>query len=191
MKKYLYLVMKKKKMPKWLKWWYLKDTSRLPKEYQEVEYIESTGTQYIDTGIPSTRYITANLDMQFTEQSSSSMIIIAWSTGAGRWFGKGSFNTYSAGTDAVSDIDCLIRKEIEVTFTNSNITFVIDGTTYSKTATSSQSNGYIMFAGRNVSTGVSFYSKAKLYKATIQENGSTIMDLVPCYRKIDNVVRTL
>ncbi len=161
------------------------EKKRLPVEYQEVEYIESTGTQYIDTGISSTRYITAHLDMQFTEYSSSSMIIIAWSTGAGRWFGKGGLNTYSAGNDAVSDIDCLTRKEIEVTFTNSDITFVIDGTTYSKASTSSQSITYTMFAGRNVKSGVSYYSSAKLYKATIQENGLTIRDFIPCYRKID------
>ena len=39
----------------WLKKQYLmhnpKKSSRLPSEYQEVEYIESTGTQYIDTGL--------------------------------------------------------------------------------------------------------------------------------------------
>lgn len=166
-----------------------KDVYTLPGEYQEVEYIESTGTQYIDTGIASTRYITATLDMQFTKQSSSTMIIIAWSTGAGRWFGKGSSNTYSAGNNAVSDIDCLTRKEIEVTFTNSNITYVIDGTTYSKSAAaSSQSITYTMFAGRNVNTGISYYSRAKLYKAVIQENGNTIMDFVPCYRKADGEI---
>lgn len=166
-----------------------KNINRVPNEYQEVEYIESTGTQYIDTGIASTRYITATLDMQFTKQSSSTMIIIAWSTGAGRWFGKGSSNTYSAGNNAVSDIDCLTRKEIEVTFTNSNITYVIDGTTYSKSAAaSSQSITYTMFAGRNVNTGISYYSRAKLYKAVIQENGNTIMDLVPCYRKADGEI---
>lgn len=158
----------------------------LPAEYQEVEYIESTGTQYIDTGIASTQYITAHLDMQFTEYSSSSMIIIAWSTGAGRWFGKGALNKYGGGTGAVSDVDALLRKEIDVFFTSSTTGFTIDGVTYSKAVTSSKSNGYTMFAGRNVSTGVSYYASAKLYKATIQENGVTIRELVPCYRKSDN-----
>lgn len=161
------------------------EKKRLPVEYQEVEYIESTGTQYIDTGIASTRYITASLDMQFTEYSSSSMIIIAWSTGAGRWFGKGGLNTYSGGNDAVSDVDALLRKEIEVFFTPSTTGFTIDGVTYSKAVTSSKSTGYTMFAGRNVNTGVAFYASAKLYKATIQENGVTIRDFIPCYRKID------
>lgn len=158
----------------------------LPVEYQEVEYIESTGTQYINTGIASTQYITANLDMQFTEYSPSSMIIIAWSSGAGRWFGKGGLNTYSGGDNAVSDVDALLRKEIEVFFTPSTTGFTIDGTTYSKATTSSQSNGYTLFAGRNSKNNMSSYASAKLYKATIQENGETIRDLVPCYRKIDN-----
>ena len=163
------------------------EIARLPKEYQEVEYIESTGTQYIDTGISSTRYITAHLDMQFTEYSSSSMIIIAWSTGAGRWFGKGGLNTYSSGDGAVSDVDALLRKEIEVFFTPSTTGFTIDGVTYSKAVTSSKSTGYTMFAGWNSKNGISYYSKAKLYKATIKENETTIMDLVPCYRKSDKV----
>lgn len=163
--------------------------TRLPDEYQRVEYIESNGTQYIDTGIANTRYITAHLDMQFTEYSSSSMIIIALGTGAGRWFGKGSSNTYSAGNDAVSDIDALLRKEIDVTFTNSTISFTVDGVTYSKSTTSSKSIGYILFAGRSASSNVAnYYASAKLYEATIQENGETIRDFVPCYRKSDGVI---
>ena len=161
---------------------------RLPGGYQEVEYIESTGTQYIETGIASTQYITAHLDMQFTQHSSSSMIIIAWSTGAGRWFGKGGLNTYSAGNDAVSDIDALTRKEIDVFFTQETTGFVIDGVTYSKAITSSKSDGYTLFAGRNVSSGVAYYANAKLYKATIQENGETIRDFIPCYRKSDGEI---
>ena len=37
--------------------------SRLPSEYQEVEYLESTGTQYINTGhIPSTKFV---IDVDF------------------------------------------------------------------------------------------------------------------------------
>ena len=164
------------------------EIARLPKEYQKVEYIESTGTQYIDTGISSTRYITAHLDMQFTQYSSSSMVIIAWSSGAGRWFGKGGLNTYSGGDNAVSDVDALLRKEIEVFFTPSTTGFTIDGVTYSKAVTSSKSTGYTMFAGWNSKNGISFYASAKLYKATIQENEITIMDLVPCYRKSDGEI---
>lgn len=160
----------------------------LPAEYQKVEYIKSSGTQYINTGISTTRYVTVRLDMQFTVSASSSKIIIASSTGAGRWFGMGSLGTYGAGTGANSDIDGLLRKEIFVNFTASGISFTIDGVSYSKATSSSPSTAYTMFAGRRTGSSMSFYASAKLYKATFQENGETIMDLIPCYRRLDNVV---
>ena len=42
-------------------------TPRLPNEYQEVEYIQSTGTQCIDTGIPLNQY--RKCEMEFSTTS--------------------------------------------------------------------------------------------------------------------------
>ena len=161
----------------------------LPNEYQKVEYIESTGTQgkqYIDTGISPTRFITVSLDMEFTEHSSSSMVIVAWSTGAGHWFGQNS-NVYSAGNGAVSSVDALNRKLIDVTFNENSLSYTIDNNTFSKASSASSSISYTLFAGRNTKTGMSYYSKAKIYEVTIKENDKIIMHLIPCYRKSDNV----
>ena len=43
----------------------------LPDAYQEVEYIESTGTQYIDTGLVLTSGVEFSLEYQYTENASS------------------------------------------------------------------------------------------------------------------------
>ena len=162
--------------------------SALPAEYQEVEYIKSSGTQYINLGISGSLSIIAYLDMQFTVTASSSKIVIASSTGAGRWFGMDSSGNYGAGSGASSNINGLLRKEIMVNFTSSDISFTIDGINYSKTTTSSPSTTYTMFAGKRSGSSMSFYASAKLYKATIQQNSETIMELIPCYRKADDVV---
>ena len=46
-------------------------TPRLPNEYQEVEYIESTGTQYIDTGVNADYKLSLKFNAQVTDISST------------------------------------------------------------------------------------------------------------------------
>lgn len=51
MNKYLYAI-KKLNTTSWIKWWLEnKKVTVLPKGYTRLNYIESTGTQYIDTGV--------------------------------------------------------------------------------------------------------------------------------------------
>lgn len=45
---------------------------RLPRGYRRVEYLESTGTQYIDTGVYGTEHHGAELKYQITTKSGSS-----------------------------------------------------------------------------------------------------------------------
>ena len=49
-------------------------TPRLPNEYQEVEYIQSTGTQYIDTGVAPTNKTNIKLDIDFISGESDRWI---------------------------------------------------------------------------------------------------------------------
>jgi hypothetical protein len=48
---------------------------RLPSEFQEVEYIQSTGTQYIDTGVLDSRYLTYDLKLKLNNTEQDSNII--------------------------------------------------------------------------------------------------------------------
>ena len=51
----------------------------LPDEYQQVEYIESTGTQYIDTNLNAQqhKYITVEIEGKYTELKSNQKIFCA------------------------------------------------------------------------------------------------------------------
>ena len=47
---------------------------RLPSAYQEVEYIQTTGTQYIDTNFVITKDTEVNIDVQLTSYSTQDRI---------------------------------------------------------------------------------------------------------------------
>ena len=50
------------------------ETHNLPQEYQEVEYLESTGTQYLDTGFtPIDDYYEFELDLSLTSDSGTAL----------------------------------------------------------------------------------------------------------------------
>ena len=60
----------------------------LPSDYQLLDYIESTGTQYIDTGIIGTTTLEVLTDMMWTDITGKSTLI-------GGYGGGGSYSSYS------------------------------------------------------------------------------------------------
>ena len=60
-------------------WWNIKSAQRLPTGYTELEYIESTGAQYIDTGVLPTNNIGVSIKYAFTELSAQKYIFGSYS----------------------------------------------------------------------------------------------------------------
>ena len=160
---------------------------RLPQEYQEVEYIESTGTQYIDTEVTGTTTsgLTTYLDAQGTSKALSSNVLFSANGGAnaGQWFGFG--NTWSSGTGAISDVSYDTRIQVNVTF-GTKVEYTLNGVTYSRNGSIGSGTSKI-FHG-NAGGGNIFYCNAKLYSCKIWNNNILVRDLIPCYRKSDNVI---
>ena len=72
----------------------LNTTSRLPSGYTEVEYLESTGTQYIDTGVDNnTNSIKLYTTIQVTVPASASAYALGYYTN-----NQGQFFLYRSGT---------------------------------------------------------------------------------------------
>lgn len=62
----------------------------LPSGYVELEYLESSGTQYINTGIVPKSTTRVVIDFSYTEAPSSSMAASGWVSGGKQfWFGIG------------------------------------------------------------------------------------------------------
>ena len=167
-------------------------------KYQEVEYLESTGTQYIDTGFKpndNTRIVLKAKAKILNDNSShwwygvrKSSAVDAFgfmsqvsNTKVTIWFGTKSVN-HEFGTSLLN--------EIVVIDQNKNITSLEyqDGTseivTNGKIAFSSDYNlfiGSINLGGSPASAAASF--NGSIYGCKIYDNGIIVRDLVPCVNK--------
>ena len=67
MSKFLYPIKNLEIMP-WIKYWLLKKTEggKLPTEYQQVDYIEGKGSQYINSNFIANQDTRCILDMEYT-----------------------------------------------------------------------------------------------------------------------------
>ena len=167
--------------------------SRLPSGYTELEYIESTGTQYIDTGYRPNPETGVKVDFQYTDltqqqsvfavygdnsNSSSfsyslyinylSNLAYAYTNGAGNWQNTG----IAANTDRhIWEFNC-IKKLWDLDSGNFN---ALQGS-----ATNTAINSMCLMASKNVDNTVSYYGNIKLYSFEIYEYGVLLKKFIPC-----------
>lgn len=164
--------------------------NRLPGEYQEVEYIESTGEQYISINMYGTEKTRIVIDATITKTSvvtqlcgnlvdtskAISFNLIETSTAITR-FGNKSTSGLAYN---------YVTSDIRTLFDLSNDGYYIDGINrWTPNSSDFTTGGHLrIFAASNSSNK----AIGKLYSAKIYENGVLVRDMIPCYRKSDNVV---
>lgn len=163
--------------------------SRLPDQYQEVEYIESTGTQWLDTGVTIN---TATDEVEFIFQNTESEVY-KWFFGEhdnNARFGMGSGDgtnkrnvAYGASTYKVTDKQMYDTRHTFVA--NENGVFLDDAKVANFSSFVSTSTLYLF--NLNLSGG-NYVSDAKCWGYKHKRNGSLIRNLIPCYRKSDGKV---
>ena len=169
--------------------------SILPEDYQAVEYIESTGTQYIDTGIENNN-ITVIISAQFLETPSSGNVNIYGrytnlqnrdylGVYGGKWL-LGYAGTYTTiGTADTQQHTFKIESSVL-----EGVKFLVDDTLlfdYKNKLNYSTNSSALLFATSNNGTATDM-SKSRIYSCDIYENEILIRYFVPCYRKSDNVI---
>ena len=159
----------------------------LSSSYTCVEYIESSGTQYIDTGIAhsSSKKIVLAMDLAYTTVDPTNQIMgFSGSGGCGIGLAKSSW--WEIGTTAVAGT----RYSVEFGVDGTSVYRIIDGTTYSKTrsATSFTSNLFLMAAHTSASNAtLNYYCSCKLYGAKVWVDDVLVRDFVPCINSSDAV----
>ena len=164
----------------------------LPSEYTQVDYIESSGTQYIDTGVNADN----KLDIKYTLEKTSSIV-----SGA-IYNDNGNYTRYHIGTNnnkysffilnnsiftTIPD-DTNVKHEFYIKATNRTI--LADGVTYEMPealATDTSLNFWIFRRNSN-STNLRSYSSFRLYSCSMYYNNELVRDFIPCYRNSDNEV---
>lgn len=162
----------------------------LPDEYQRVEYVEGTGTQYIDTGI---KFIKGPYKMDFkfyrNDNSGKDMSIFGQRT-------LGKFvNTYSTyyetvfGTTAAGTL--LLNQDVHMVIDSSSGIYqngikILNN--YSNNDRSSDYSAFMFAFHENVEKAPQWFLKGRIYYYTIWEAGVLTHNFLPCYRKSDGEI---
>lgn len=168
---------------------YIKDNDTLPSDYTQVEYIESTGTQYIDTGIKMNNSIKLDITAQIGELSNNNPLVASNMGSSVNSFGiylriTNASSRYTAGTNWSNYVDSAWNDQVRhIIYDNDN--FILDGTTLSVTQQEYETERNLeIFRSYNENR----YGKYKLYSMKMYENGILLRNFVPCYRNSDNEV---
>lgn len=167
---------------------YINNTSILPSEYTQVDYIQSTGTQFIDMGIVGNQDTKFELSITPTSLSNVRHVLgnivtstagisfnIANSDGAISRWGNDRI-TRNSGLE--TNVNYLISISQNGYYVNNNLW-------WKPTINNFTTNGNLYLFAANGST--SRYA-GKLYYCQVYDNNTLVRDFVPCYRNSDNEV---
>jgi len=167
----------------------------LPREYQQVEYLESTGTQWIKTDIESRFSVTVESDIMFTASQDSYTFAFLdgeFRVGANGWWNNriqiGYASTYkSSGANTFPlNIKYKYKSVIEDKNQEAYLDDELKSTFYMKRNTNTLTGKHFgIFARCNNDTEASLFSKAKMYSLKVSDAGVLLGNFVPCYRKSD------
>ena len=164
---------------------------RLPESYQEVEYLQSTGTQYIDTGIIITD---KKWQVEFDSPSSVVAVKLGASTGSSVGYcfvtATGSSSaTFGIGSGyQVKPFNALQKNTVYFNEYNGVYSsFSLDGKTYYNINRSTHTYPVFLFA-RN-SAGTPSFGIERVYSSIFKSNvdDAVIQYLTPAIRKTDSV----
>jgi len=167
---------------------------RLPSTYQEVEYLKTTGSQYINTGYLPSRNV--KIDTTFSAVSANTTLFGA-SKDTNHRFNFFVNSNYAIGyrlfsnTSSQSNTILTITSDTKhnIVFDVKNKEFYFDGV---KKATLVDANGAdinypIYIFSNNVAGNASTTLSGNLYGFKLFNNDILVRIMVPCYRKSDNV----
>ena len=153
---------------------------RLPYD-AEVEYLQSSGTQWIDTGVNTKQ----SLKIRAVFETDSTISYFAYGVRAGN-----STITCASGTNIETGYvrwgesafaDAVPRGLVDITQYSSGV--IVNGTSYQYNAAQTvvEQSGYTMviFAGRNSTTNVTANMVGKFYSCKIWDNGVLVRDFIP------------
>ncbi len=139
----------------------------------ELEYLETTGTQWIDTGVMAP--LTAEITLQGVEARKTTSIVsnIGSAVGGGDYFGFRSYWMVGTGATEIFDIEYSEKITADIVWTDKGITVTIDGATVTR-------SGGVSGELRVGSPESSYYACCKIFGLrTYTENGVLTRDFIP------------
>ena len=160
--------------------------SQLPTEYQEVEYIQSSGTQYIDTGFVVNKSDSYVLEIYGLFPSQAQ--VYQGCNGYMQFFVSSKY-----GINNESSISVGNRDTVRIAYANQTATLTVNGSQV-------ESKSWASYSGANVKLGVlrmgdtnngwfnGGAASGTIYGYKLWKDEVLVSDCIPCYRKSDNIV---
>ena len=172
---------------------YIVLNKKLPNLYQEVEYIESDGNQYIDTGYVPNQNTEFEVEYELNKKGTYGIIF-----GGEQAYSNNAFHMYVSGWPQMWDIgfgkfftyakEVELNKKIKYKINKTNYYFDNVEYTYTGNTTFDNARAVYLFADNRSSVLLDVNAQKKIYKCSIKDNNTLVRNFVPCYRKSDNVI---
>lgn len=157
--------------------------AKLPAGYRQVEYIQSSGEQYVDTGFKANQNTRVVMDAQATGANTGRYFV-----GARKAYGDSVFGVWSSSGTAFmfchGNATESVTKNVAARYLldlNKN-SFFIDGV-LAATATANTFQCPVnlwLFACNNNGAVMSATDNLKMYSCQIYDNGTLVRDYIPC-----------
>lgn len=156
-------------------------------KYTPLEYIQSTGTQYIDTGYKANNNTRIIMDFEY---NSGDVVFGAYDTNGANGFGCQYVNSkwyqYYGTSSAVTTADAAAGTRYVVDY-NKNQVYVDDILVRTATANTFQGNNNIILSALQNAGSVAFFTSLKIYYCKIYDNDTLVRDFVPAKDEWGNV----
>ena len=172
--------------------------------YTELQYIKSTGTQYINTGFyPRTTNVNITTESKFNKANSNfsaDHCVLGARTGTGptqgyklpNFYGSileyqglcqaGEFSgSYSANTDYI--VKCEVKPGSQNWYVNGVLNKSLTNST-----SSSNPGGNLFMLALNASGSPTWYFRGKLYYCKIWQDDVLVRDFIPVKRRLDDII---
>ena len=164
-------------------------TNRLPSEYKEIPYLESSGTQYIDTGFIPNQNSRIVCDVQITDTATRHLFGARASSSEGAFFVPClSATTIRADYGSQKNTHTVRSVLDRMTIDLDKTSCTIGGTSTAFTTETFSANASIaLFASNTNGTIVvdTYKAKMRLFYCKIYDNGTLVRDYIPCKRNVD------
>lgn len=170
------------------------DSSVFPDEYQQVEYIESTGLEYINTKIipnQNTGFEILYTPLSDTNNSSFGSILGARKSSK---MDELQLTTYSESSDyggtlrfGNSSYTAHMTKNLKINASLKDNVFISNNYRTTLNNVEFECPCELTLFALNQNNGVIQYGKSRIYNFKLYDNDTLIRHFIPCYRKEDNV----
>lgn len=163
---------------------------RLPAEYQEVEWIGSSGTQLLLVGLSLSGSTPEAFEMEaeiaVPELNASTAILMGMNSEGGFYISNvQNGSAVGLGPSIVfSNLDVTQKHKYVLTWDAIYGIATCEGQTIQRSRSTLQTTNFSFFGDYEKL----YKSKCRIYSAKVKQAGSYVRNLIPCYRKSDNVI---